>query len=50
MSQTLPIDSPVVVLFEDRPKQAMVFQLNLSIYLDARVTKASSSTICKSPR
>ncbi len=30
--------TPIVVLFEDRPKQSMVFQLNLSIYLDARVT------------
>lgn len=34
--------SPIVVLFEDRPKQSMIFQLNLSIYLDARVIVASS--------
>lgn len=40
MSQA--VDSPVVVLFEDRPKQGMVFQLNLGIYLDARVTVAAS--------
>ena len=40
MTQT--VDSPIVVLFEDRPKQGMVFQLNLSIYLDARVVVASS--------
>ncbi|MGZ3650145.1 MAG: ankyrin repeat domain-containing protein [Bdellovibrionota bacterium] len=40
MSQA--IDSPIVVLFEDRPKQSMVLQLNLSVYLDARVTIATS--------
>jgi hypothetical protein len=35
------VDSPIIVLFEDRPKQGMVFQLNMSIYLDARVTIAT---------
>lgn len=39
MSQA--VDSPVIVLFEDRPKQGMVFQLNLSIYLDARVQRVT---------
>jgi hypothetical protein len=34
--------TPIVVLFEDRPKQSMVFLLNLSIYLDARVIVATS--------
>jgi hypothetical protein len=37
-----PAETPIVVLFEDRPKQSMVFQLNLSIYLDARVIVATS--------
>lgn len=37
-----PVDSPIVVLLEDRPKQRMVYQLNLSIYLDARVLPGSS--------
>ena len=36
------VNSPKVVLLEDRPKQAMVFQINLNIYLDARVTLANS--------
>ena len=40
MSQS--IDSPLVVLFEDRPKQSMVFQLNLNVYIDARVVVATS--------
>ena len=34
--------TPIVVLFEDRPKQNTVFELNLSIYLDAKVINASS--------
>ena len=40
MSKTA--DSPIVALFEDRPKQGMVYQLNLSVYLDARVVFVSS--------
>jgi len=35
-------DSPIIALFEDRPKQGMVYQLNLSVYLDARVVFVSS--------
>lgn len=36
------VDSPLIALFEDRPKQGMVYQLNLSIYLDARVAPCLS--------
>jgi hypothetical protein len=36
------VDSPIIALFEDRPKQGMVYQLNLSVYLDARVVFVSS--------
>jgi len=36
------VDSPIIALFEDRPKQRMVYQLNLSVYLDARVIFVST--------
>ena len=39
---TKAVDSPLIALFEDRPKQGMVYQLNLSIYLDARVAPCHS--------
>src|SRR5262245_59998221 len=38
----MSVDSPIIVVFEDRPKQSMVLELNLSIYLDARVVHATS--------
>lgn len=37
-----PVNNPIVALFEDRPKQGMVYQLNLSVYLDARVVFVTS--------
>lgn len=36
------VDSPIIAFFEDRPKQSMVYQLNLSVYLDAKVTFCTS--------
>ena len=39
---TKTVDSPLIALFEDRPKQGMVYQLNLSVYLDARVAQVNS--------
>ena len=39
---SIAVASPIIALFEDRPKQGMVYQLNLSVYLDARVVFVSS--------
>jgi CheY-like chemotaxis protein len=41
------VDSPKILLLEDRPKQRMAFQLNLSIYLDAEVIQITSSAELK---
>jgi HD superfamily phosphohydrolase YqeK len=42
-SSQAPADfSPLIALIEDRPKQSMVFQMNMAVYLGARVVKVGS--------